>query len=77
MATVGKSAKLYQERRQPYLRETQRGPGPQINLADNAVHNLPLEPPLPLPSQQQPQDCYPANDSGKTQVWPYGDKYAS
>lgn len=77
MATVGKSAKLYQERRQPYLRETQRGPGPQINLSDNAVHQLPLEPPHPRPGLQQPQDCYPANDGGQTQVWPHGDKSAS
>lgn len=77
MATVGKSAKLYQERRQPYLRETQRGPGPQINLADNAVHDIPLSPPLPRPDTLHQTDCYPANDGGKTQVWPHGDKYAS
>lgn len=76
MATVGKSAKLYQERRQSYLRVTQRGPGPQVNLEDNAVHDLPLEPPHPHPELLQPRDCAPPNDSGRTQAWPFGDKYA-
>lgn len=76
MPTVGKSAKLYQERRQPYLRETLRGPGPNLNLEDNAAHDLPLEPPLPSPPLIQPKDCAPANDSGQTQYWPHGDKTA-
>lgn len=76
MASVGRSAKLYQERRQEYLRTTMRGPGPQVNLADNAVYEMPLEPPNPDPALLGPQDCAPTLDSGRTQVWPYGDKYA-
>lgn len=76
MANVGKSAKLYQERRQSYLRTTLRGPGPQLNIADNLVHELPLEPPHPAPEFVGPHDCAPVVDGGRTQVWPHGDKYA-
>lgn len=75
MASVGRSAKLYQERRQAYLRTTMRGPGPQINLEDNAAHELPLEPPHPYPELLGPRDCAPELDSGRTQAWPHGDKY--
>ena len=76
MASVGKSAKLYQERRQAYLRTTMRGPGPQVNLVDNAVHTMPLEPPLPNPELLGPRDCTPPVDAGRTQAWPHGDEYA-
>lgn len=76
MPTIGRSAKLYQERRQPYLRKTLRGPGPQINLADNAIHTIKLEAPLPDSTYLQPPGCAPALDAGKTQVWPHGDQYA-
>lgn len=73
MANVGHSAKLYQERREPNLRTTLRGPGPQIYLPDNAANHLNLEAPLPLPTLLN-DNCAPADT--KTQVWPHGDKYA-
>lgn len=78
MASVGHSAKLYQERREPYLRTTLRGPGPYVSLWQNAVHHLTLEPPLPAPVYQSASDgcSSPPPDTGKTQVWPHGDKYA-
>lgn len=74
MANIGHSAKLYQERRQPQIRVTLRGPGPQIYLPDNAANHLKLEAPLPLPSLLQENTCNPADT--KTQVWPHGDEYA-
>lgn len=72
MATVGKSAKLYQERNRLYTEGTLRGPGPQIYLPDNAVNHLKLEAPLPLPKFQSNPS---APDGARTQVWPHGDKY--
>lgn len=66
---VGRSAKLYQERRQPHIQPTMRSPGPQVYLPDNAVHTLNLEPPFPNPALI---DNTPV-DTGKTTVWPYGD----
>lgn len=76
MPSVGHSAKLYQERREPQLRTTLRGPGPYVSLWQNAVHHLTLEPPLPAPEYQVPNGCQPTTDTGKTQAWPHGDKYA-
>jgi hypothetical protein len=73
MATIGRSAKLYQERRESGIRSTLRGPGPQVYLPDNAVHRLDIEAPLPLPSLVE-DGCQPGDT--KTQVWPHGDKYA-
>ena len=72
MATIGRSAKLYQERKRLYNEGTLRGPGPQIFLPDNAVNHLKLEAPLPLPKFQNDQQ---APDGALTQVWPHGDKY--
>jgi hypothetical protein len=72
MATVGQSAKLYQERKRIYTEGTLRGPGPQIYLPDNAVNHLKLEAPLPLPKFQNNPS---APDNALTQVWPHGDKY--
>jgi hypothetical protein len=69
---VGRSAKLYQERRLGYIQPTMRGPGPHVYLPDNAVHDLRLEPPLPDPSAI---DCTPV-DTGQTEVWPHGDETA-
>lgn len=74
MATVGRSAKLYQERRRLYVEGTRRGPGPQIYLPDNAVNNLNLEPPLPLPVFLNNPNV---PDTTRTEVWPYGDKFSS
>lgn len=76
MASIGKSAKLYQERREPQIRSTLRGPGPQVFLNQNAVHHLSLEAPLPLPVFLNQENGCPPTDTGKTQVWPHGDKSA-
>jgi hypothetical protein len=73
MATVGRSAKLYQERRNLYVEGTRRGPGPQIYLPDNAVNHLKLEPPLPPPSSLSNPNV---PDTTRTEVWPYGDNYS-
>lgn len=74
MPQIGKSAKLYQERRQSAFQDTLRGPGPQIYLPDNPVNSLELEPPhhSPIFSQCEKQSI----DIGRTQAWPFGDKYA-
>jgi hypothetical protein len=45
-------------------------------LADNAVHDLPLEPPYPFPQYQRQQNGDPVPDAGRTQAWPHGDQYA-
>jgi hypothetical protein len=74
MVVIGRSAKLYQERRQPVFQQTLRSPGPQIYLPDNPVNDLPLEPPLPSPEIKRIENCTPV-DTTLTQVWPYGDKY--
>jgi len=66
---IGRSAKLYQERRQGHIQPTMRSPGQQVYLPDNAVHTVSLEPPFPNPELV---DNTPV-DTGKTQVWPYGD----
>ena len=76
MAHVGRSAKLYQERREPGIRSTLRGPGPYLALWLNPVHHFPLEAPLPLPEFQQVVNGCPPPDTGQTQVWPHGDKHA-
>lgn len=76
MASVGHSAKLYQERREPDIRSTLRGPGPQVSLWQNMAHHLNLEAPLPLPDYQQVENGCPPTDTGTTQVWPHGDTYA-
>jgi len=75
MAQVSRSAKLYQERRQPAFQGTFRSPGLQVNLPDNAVHNLTLNPPHPSPNYCA--NGNPITDTGRTQEWPYGDKYAT
>lgn len=68
MPTTGKSAKLYQERKNLYTEGTRRGPGPQVYLPDNAVHHLKLESPLPLPELLRNPA---APDAALTQVWPH------
>lgn len=75
MTQVNRSARLYQERREPGLQTTLRGPGLQIDLARNAVHKLPLQPPYPRPDYCE--NGTPVTDTGLTQEWPYGDKYAT
>lgn len=76
MASVGHSAKLYQERREPQIRTTLRGPGPYLCLWQNAINHLTLEPPLPVPGYQSAAGGCSPPDTGRTQVWPHGDKYA-
>lgn len=76
MPQISRSGKLYQERRQPEFQATLRGPGPQIFLADNLAHDLPLEPPYPYPQYQRGANGNPVPDAGRTQVWPHGDQYA-
>jgi len=68
------SAKLYQERRLPADQETNRQPGPRLDLAHNQANFLTLWPPSPLPTVTQaenPQDP----DAGLTGVWPFGDNF--
>lgn len=70
MTTISGSAKNYQERRQPELRNTRRLPAPRsdvrANLADNAI----LEIPLPLVETLFAEDHAPP-DAGLTKVWPW------
>lgn len=78
MPRISKSAKLYQERRQPEIRVTLRGPGPYVDLNKNPVHTLNLEPPFPTSER----GIYgfiggSSPDSARTAVWPFGDKYAT
>lgn len=69
MPQMGRSAKLYMERKMPQFQSTLRGPGPQLYLPDNPVHHLKLESPLP-------HSAYLYNrkyvDGGKTKPWPSG-----
>jgi hypothetical protein len=73
MPQIGRSAKLYQERRQPAFQCTLRGPGPRVYLPDNAVNHLNLEPPY-ANTQISQQECSQP-DGGRTRVWPFGDQY--
>lgn len=74
MANVGRSARLYQERRRLYVEGTRRGPGPQIYLPDNAVNHLKLEPPLPPPALLDNKND---PDTTLTEVWPHGTDYSA
>jgi hypothetical protein len=69
MASIGKSAKFYMERRLPKYQQTLRGPGPQVNLGDNPVHDLTLNAPKPLPAFLYNRKYV---SGGKTQPWPSG-----
>jgi hypothetical protein len=75
MPQIGRSAKLYQERRQSAFQSTLRGPGPRVYLPDNAVNHLNLEPPY-ADAQILQQNCGKPTDTGRTRVWPFGDQYA-
>ena len=74
MPDLSKSGKLYQERQQPAFQKTMRSPGHQINLDANLVHKITLDPPFPLPDFCA--NGNPVPDTGRTQLWPHGDKYA-
>ena len=77
MVQVSRSARFYQDRREPQFPGTKRGPGPQVYLPDNPVNHLNLEPPAlrTEPTCCPPTDV-PAADTNRTEAWPYGDKYA-
>ena len=68
---LSQSPKLYQERKEPDQRNTRRTPGPRIDLDANEVHNLAMEPPLPLVETLHLEDHKPP-DAGLTQPWPWG-----
>jgi hypothetical protein len=68
---IGKSARLYQERKG--LRVTNRGPGPVMGLNDNLVHSIPMEPPFPVADLQEPTNGSPPPDTGRTKPWPHGE----
>ena len=67
---ISRSARLYEERKG--LRVTRRGPGPRLGLKDNLVHQIPMEPPLPLPDLLPLQNGHPPPDAGRIDVWPHG-----
>lgn len=69
MPQIGRSAKLYMERKMPQFQNTLRGPGPQLLLSDNPVHHLKLETPLPLPEYLYNRKYV---DGGRTRPWPSG-----
>jgi len=73
MATpeLSRSAKLYQELREPDHRTTRRTPSPHINLGDNAAHHLEMKTPYPLYDVLHEEDDKPP-ESGRTDPWPHG-----
>jgi hypothetical protein len=71
--SISKSAKRYQERRQPDHRRTLRGPGHMLNPEDNVARMLPLQPPYPHPDLLRDNNGTPPPDAGHIQTWPYGD----
>ena len=79
MAQVGKSARLYQDRRQAEFPGTSRGPKPQVYLPDNPVHHITLTAPAPAPRPVE-IDCVTdkplVNTSNLTEAWPNGDANA-
>ncbi len=77
MVQVSRSARLYQDRRQPQFPGTTRGPAPQVYLPDNPVHHLKLEAPLTPPLQPPCElDAPNIDTSNLTEVWPHGDENA-
>jgi len=85
-----KSAKLYQERKQPDVRTTRRSPAFYHNLKINAVHTLDLGAPYPTAEVKQIEGgnveyCgNPATDYGShppdgalTDVWLHGEEELS
>lgn len=70
--TLSQSARLYQERRVPGDRTTDRLPAPRSNLDRNRVHQIPLAAPFPLPEVQQTCSTN-TPDSHRTKMWPYGE----
>lgn len=69
MPQIGRSAKLYMERKLPDYQTTWRGPDPQIYLPDNPVHHIGLEAPKPYPTFLYNRKYVTGN---ATQPWPSG-----
>lgn len=76
MPSISRSAKLYQERRQPGIVDTLRGPGPQLYIPHNPATTLNLKPPLPVTAAVRSTNGNPPPDAGRSVVWPFGDEYA-
>ena len=55
MPQLSKSAKLYQERKQPDVRTTRRSPGFYHNFRINAVHTMAMSQPAPIADVLQAQ----------------------
>lgn len=71
--TLSKSAKLYQERRYPEGRTTRRLPTPRTNLGRGLWHQIPLNPPHPIPEVLQDEGDHPP-DAHLTTPWPHGEE---
>lgn len=76
MPLIGRSSRLYQDRRQRQFPSTKYGPGQQMKLSDNPVHHLQLDPTLTNLETLKDNNGVPVTDTGRIQAWPYGDKYA-
>lgn len=68
---LSRSAKLYQEMRQPEHRETRRQPGTHIDLGNNAAITMELKPPYPTIDVLHAEDDKPP-EAGLTEPWPHG-----
>ncbi len=72
MPQLSRSPKLYQERRLPESRKTERGPGPRSDFDRNITRDIPLFPPLPTPEVLQAEGGHPPDAGGVTTPWPHG-----
>jgi len=68
---IARSAKLYQERRQPQFNTTRRAPGPRYAQGVGLFHSFRLQPPYPPATAKLAQDQQPP-DAGATTPWPHG-----
>ena len=74
MVLIGRSAKLYQELKEPTHRTTRRGPGPRHSVELNAANTLELTRPLPTPNVLHAQDNKPPESGATTKPGPYGNE---
>lgn len=68
---LSRSAKLYQERREPEHRTTRRRPNAHLDLGENAAHTVEMQPPYPTIDVLHAEDDQPP-DAAATEVWPHG-----
>jgi len=68
---LSRSAKLYQEMREPEHRETHRQPNTHLALADNAANTMEMKPPYPTIDVLHAEDDKPPA-AGATDLWPHG-----